>query len=62
LFHLFSVIDAAGKPPSNILGGGRMWLGDFDECDLQVYTKSCEFEPRSWRGVLDTLICDKVYQ
>ena len=32
LFHLFSVIDAAGKPPSNILGGGRMWLGDFDEC------------------------------
>jgi hypothetical protein len=20
---------------------------------------SCEFEPRSWRGVLDTLLCDK---
>ncbi len=23
---------------------------------------SCEFEPRSWRGVLDTTICDKVCQ
>ena len=24
--------------------------------------KSCEFEPRSWRGVLDTTLCDKVSQ
>jgi hypothetical protein len=23
---------------------------------------SCEFEPRSWRGVLDTTLCDKVCQ
>ena len=22
----------------------------------------CEFESRSWRGVLDTTLCDKVYQ
>jgi hypothetical protein len=22
---------------------------------------SCEFEPRSWRGVLDTTFCDKVF-
>jgi hypothetical protein len=22
----------------------------------------CEFEPRSWRGVLDTTLCDKVSQ
>ena len=22
----------------------------------------CEFEPRSWRGVLDTALCDKVCQ
>ena len=24
--------------------------------------KGCEFEPRSWRGVLDTTLCDKVFQ
>ena len=24
--------------------------------------QSCEFEPRSWRGVLDTTLCDKVCQ
>jgi len=23
---------------------------------------SCEFESRSWQGVLDTTLCDKVYQ
>jgi len=23
---------------------------------------SCEFEPRSWRGVLDTTLCDNVCQ
>ena len=23
---------------------------------------SCEFEPRSWRSVLDTTLCDKVRQ
>jgi len=22
----------------------------------------CEFEPRSWRGVLDSILCDKVWQ
>jgi hypothetical protein len=22
----------------------------------------CEFDPRSWRGVLDTTLCDKVCQ
>jgi hypothetical protein len=26
------------------------------------YHKSCEFEPRSWQGVLDTTLCDKVCQ
>jgi hypothetical protein len=24
--------------------------------------QNCEFEPRSWRGVLDTTLCDKVGQ
>ena len=23
---------------------------------------SCEFEPHSWRGVLDIILCDKVCQ
>ena len=27
-----------------------------------ICTLSCEFEPRSWRGVLDTTSCDKVCQ
>jgi hypothetical protein len=26
------VIDAAGKPPANILGGGTLWWGDYEEC------------------------------
>jgi hypothetical protein len=26
------------------------------------HRKSCEFESRSWRGVLDTTECDKVCQ
>ena len=26
------------------------------------YHLNCEFKPRSWRGVLDTTLCDKVYQ
>ena len=24
--------------------------------------ENCEFEPRIWRGVLDTILCDKVCQ
>jgi hypothetical protein len=24
--------------------------------------QSCEIEPRSWRGVLDTTVCDKACQ
>lgn len=26
------MIDAAGKPPANILGGGTLWWGDYEEC------------------------------
>lgn len=29
---MFTVVDAAGKPPADILGGGLIWLGDYDEC------------------------------
>ena len=26
----------------------------------RILVGGCEFEPRSWRGVLDTTLCDKV--
>jgi len=29
---------------------------------LPITTKSWEFEPRSWQGLLDTTLCDKVCQ
>ena len=30
-------------------------------CAISDYhQQSCEFKPRSWRGVLDTTLCDKV--
>jgi hypothetical protein len=32
------------------------------QMDLQLPVQSCEFEPRSLRGVLDTTLCDKIYQ
>ena len=28
----FVVIDAAGKPPSNILGPNLNWVGSYEEC------------------------------
>ena len=32
-------------------------------CGIGVYQHlSCEFESRSWRGILDTTLCDKVCQ
>ena len=27
-----SVIDSIGKPPADILSGGLIWLGDYEEC------------------------------
>jgi hypothetical protein len=29
---------------------------------VPITTNSCEFEPSSWRGLLDTTLCDKVCQ
>jgi hypothetical protein len=29
---------------------------------VPITTKILNFEPRSWRGVLDTILCDKVRQ
>jgi hypothetical protein len=32
-------------------------------CAISAYhNQSCEFEPCSWQGVLDTTLCDKVCQ
>jgi len=47
------------------LGGGRdrMVVEFTTTCAIiAYYHKSCEFEPLSWRGVLDTTLCDKVCQ
>ena len=44
-------------------GRDRMIVGFTTTCAIRAYHhKSCEFEPRSWRGVLDTTLCDKVCQ
>jgi hypothetical protein len=44
-------------------GRDHMVVGFITTCVISVYHRlSCEFEPRSWRGVLDTTLCDKVCQ
>jgi hypothetical protein len=41
----------------------RMVVGFKTICAISAYHhKSCEFESRSWRGVFDTTLCDKVCQ
>jgi hypothetical protein len=41
----------------------RMVVGFTTTCAISAYHhKSCEFEPRSWRGVLDATLCDKICQ
>jgi len=40
-----------------------MVVGFSTTCAISAYHHwSCEFESRSWRGVLDTTLSDKVYQ
>ena len=40
-----------------------MVVGFTTTCAISAYHHyKCEFEPRSWRGVLDTTLCDKVCQ
>jgi hypothetical protein len=36
------------------------WI--YYRCNQCLSPQSCEFEFRSWRGVLDTILCDKVCQ
>ena len=41
----------------------RVIVGLTTTCVISAYHhKSCEFESRSWGGVLDTTLCDQVYQ
>ena len=45
--------------------GGRdpMEVGFTTICAISAYYHySCEFEPRSWRGVFDATLCDKLCQ
>jgi hypothetical protein len=52
----------------SFIGGGnpdrdRMIVEFTTTCAISAYHHySCEFEPRSWGGVLDTTLCDKVRQ
>ena len=44
-------------------GRDCMVVGFTTTCAISAYHhQSCEFEPCSWRGVLDTALCDKVCQ
>jgi hypothetical protein len=44
-------------------GNDRMVIGFTAFCAISAYHhESCEFETRSWRFVLDTILCDKVCQ
>jgi hypothetical protein len=39
----------------------RVFFCDETTCVISAYHHyRCEFEPRSWRGVLDATLCDKV--
>jgi hypothetical protein len=44
-------------------GRDCMVVGFTTTCAISAYHhQSCEFEPCSWGGVLDTALCDKVCQ
>jgi hypothetical protein len=42
-------------------GRDRMVVGFTTTCAISVYHhQSCEYESRSWSGVFDTTLCDKI--
>ena len=46
---------------SECSGSDRMVVGFTTTCAISTYHHlSCEFESRSWRGVIDITLCDKV--
>ena len=62
-FKLLYAYDHPGG--SNLIQGrrDRMVVGITTTCAISAYQHlSCEFEPRSWRSVLGTPLCDKVCQ
>jgi hypothetical protein len=49
--------------PRGRRGRDRMVVGFTATCAISAYhLQSCEFEPRSWRGALDAILCDRVCQ
>ncbi len=49
--------------PEGLRGRDRMVVGFTTTCAIGAYHHlSCEFEPCTWQGVLDTTLCDKVCQ
>ena len=53
LSHIFLCSDRRGR--------ARMVVGFITTCVISAYHHlRCEYEPRSWRDVLDTTLCDKV--
>jgi len=59
VWYIRKEISLSGGHP----GRDRMVVGFTTTCAISVYHhSSCEFEPRSWKGVLDTTLCDKVCQ
>jgi hypothetical protein len=54
---LFYILSLTGH------GHERMVVGFTTTCAISAHHHlSCEFESRSWRGVLDSTLCDKVCQ
>jgi hypothetical protein len=65
IYFLYHITVFAGFTPFNWGRRGRdsMVVGFSTTCAISVYHQwSCEFQSRSWRGVLDTTVCDKVCQ
>ena len=67
MLYLFSIVFFGDKLSSNDIRGrrgrDRMVVRFLTACAISAYHHyCCEFEPHSWRGVLDTTLCDKVCQ
>jgi hypothetical protein len=57
---LFYSISCKSRDPR---GRDRMVVGfTTTSVIIAFHHQSCEFEPRSWRDVLDTTLCDKIRQ
>ena len=61
LFHVFHLVwEFVEKIIYLIFRRDRSVVGFTTASTISVYHWSCEFESRSWRGVFDTTLCDKV--